>query len=89
MDFLISFLKYQLTLIYSLHLSAGHTGQSKVMANKNGLGQVIKNMTKATIYRVMAFKYGKYFLPTGKYETKIIHDYVYVFNELTKKSYQS
>ena len=54
------------------------------MANKNGLGQVIKNMTKATIYRVMAFKYGKYFLPTGKYEKNIIIDYVYVFNELTK-----
>ena len=56
------------------------------MANKNGLGQIIKNMTKATIYRVMAIKYGQYiFNPLKNINLKCIHDYVYIFKELTKK----
>ena len=39
------------------------TGQSKrqLMINTSGLSQFVKNINKATIYRVMDFKLGKYF----------------------------
>ena len=52
-------------------MSAGRTGQAKAMVNNSGLSQIKKNMNKATVYKVIDIKSGKYFLTAGKYEYKV------------------
>ena len=46
--------------LYGWRLTAGRTGPAKGMVNNSGLGQIKKN-NKATIYKVMDIKCGKYF----------------------------
>ena len=52
--FLNLFFKYQLTFFSAKwRFSAGRTGPAKAMVNNSGLGQIKKNLNKATICRVM------------------------------------
>ena len=61
-SFLNSLFKYHLTFIsVKWRLSAGRTGPAKSIVNNSGLSQIKINMNKATIYRVMDIKCGKYF----------------------------
>ena len=61
--FLYSFIKYKLTFFsarcrFSLDLL--DTGQAKAIINNDGLSKIKILMSKATIYRVMYIKCGKY-----------------------------
>ena len=61
------FFKYQLTVF----LPAGCTGPAKAMVNNSGLGQIKTKMKRATIYRAMNIKRGKYFQTAGKNKNKV------------------
>ena len=58
-----SFIKFQLTFFSArCRLSAGRTETAKAMVNNNELSQILKkSMNKATVYRGMDIKCGKYF----------------------------
>ena len=59
--FLNSFFECQLTFSSARwRLSAGRTGLAKAMVNNSGVSQIKTNMRRATIYRVMDIKCGKY-----------------------------
>ena len=69
---LLSFFKYQLTFFSARwRLSTEWTEPAQARVYNSGLSQIKNNMNKATTYKMMDNKCGKYFKTAEKYEYNV------------------